>query len=135
MVLLKLRRELDANGMKDKQIGFTTRYNSFWKEAPSGWTPWPSDGEAIIVDNHLKDQGSSISDTVNWVNLMVYDQSPSDFGSPSGITIDTFKTVVTAVEKIVRKDRIVIGLEPGKQANDGKWEGLQTDKDIIDWVS
>jgi GH18 family chitinase len=65
---------------------------------------------------------------------MIYDQSPDDFGAAGGITIDTFKTVYEAASKVVDKSKIVIGMEPGKQTNGGQWEGVDTDKKIIDWA-
>jgi hypothetical protein len=96
-VLVKLRAGFAANGMSDKQLGFTTRYNSFWNPAPSGWTPWPSDGEGIKINQYLQPLGTSISEVADWVNIMIYDQPPDQMGSPGGISLETFKTVITHV--------------------------------------
>ena len=45
---------------------------------------------------------------------MMYDVSPEAVGAPGGFTLDTpYKTVLEAVSKIMNKDKIVMGFEPG----------------------
>ena len=54
-VFLKLRRALDAAGLKDKSIGYTTRWNAFYDDAtrPKGWKVYASDGEGLKVEKEL----------------------------------------------------------------------------------
>lgn len=137
-VLLKLRTALDTAGLHDKQIGFTTRHNAFWggaNDRPPHFTPFGSDGEGLNIDAELKKMGSSINQVVDWVNIMMYDEEAIDMGSTTGtITLETYKQVMTAIQKYVQADKIVIGFEPGPQANGGVWEGLTIDKSVIDWI-
>jgi len=66
---------------------------------------------------------------------MMYDETPNAMGSTTGtITLETYKQVMTEIQKIVQTDKIVIGFEPGPQANGGVWEGLTIDKSVIDWI-
>ena len=99
-VLLKLRTALDSAGLHEKQIGFTTRHNAFWGGAnrPAGFTPFGSDGEGLDIDSELKKSGSSINQVVDWVNIMMYDETPNAMGSTTGtITLETYKQVMTEV--------------------------------------
>lgn len=70
---------MDAAGMKNKQIGYTTRFNAFWDDSnrPSGIQAFASEGEGIIIDNTLKAKGSSLKQVVNFVNIMLYDVPPA----------------------------------------------------------
>ena len=43
--------------LKHKTLSYTTRFNAFWNDdnRPDGWTRFASDGEAIDIDNYLKE--------------------------------------------------------------------------------
>lgn len=91
-MIWKLRNALDAAGLKDKEIIFTTRYNAYWDHAPSGFTGWNTDGEALAIDAAIKSHGSSLGEAVAQVNLMFYDQKPADINAPAtGATLDSYK--------------------------------------------
>jgi len=51
----KLRKALDAKGMTDKQIGWTTRFNAFTDDTnrPAGYLAFASDGEGIAIEAEL----------------------------------------------------------------------------------
>lgn len=102
-MLLKLRSGLDNAGLHSKQIGFTTRHNAFWdgSNRPAGFPAFNSDGEGLDIDRALKESGSSINQVVDWVNIMMYDESPANLGSPGGVTLETFKKVMTQIQKTV----------------------------------
>lgn len=135
-VLLKLRQALDQAGLSDKEIGYTTRFNAFWNNTnqPENHSAFASDGEGLEIENYLNQQGSSLNDVVDWVNIMMYDVPPSNLGSPNGFTLENYKVVFNAFEKYIDKDKIVMGFEPGGQAAGGQWEGLEVDKDVIDYI-
>ena len=65
---------------------------------------------------------------------MMYDVSPSDLNAPSGFNMDTYKFIFGTFDKYWNKEQISMGFEPGAQGNDGKWEGMTTDKSIIDYI-
>jgi len=91
-MLYKLRNALDAANLKHKEIIYTARYNAYWKDAPDGFTGWNTDGEALAVNDALKAHGSSLAEAVDQVNLMFYDQSPSDINAPAtGATLKNYK--------------------------------------------
>jgi glycosyl hydrolase family 18 (putative chitinase) len=130
-----LRKALDVNGMSDKEIGYTTRFNAFWKPPPSGVTAFPSDGEGVDVNDQLSNDGSSFKESVNWVNIMMYDCPPSDLGAPDNkLTLENYKQVLSYFEKYMPKNLIVMGFEPGGQASGGNWEGMNVDKEVIDYI-
>lgn len=76
-LIYKVRKGLDSHGLQEKTIGYTTRYNAAWDDdsSPDGWTNWNNDGEALTMDNEIKDKydGASLSDVVDYVNIMLYD--------------------------------------------------------------
>lgn len=130
-----LRKALDDNGMSDKLIGYTTRFNAFWNDEnrPSGVSEFPSDGEGLDIAEELAEQGSSLDEIVDWVNIMLYDVPPKDLGSDSH-TLATYKMVMDFFEKSVPKEKIVMGFEPGEQAAGGVWEGKAVDKEVLEYI-
>ena len=136
--MLALRNALDKEGMQDKQIGYTTRFNAFWDNEhgnkPEGYTYFSSDGEGLKVEETLNKLNSSLNDIVNWVHVMQYDVPPSDLNCEDRMELSTFKTVLDAFSKYVDKDKIVMGFEPGNQAAGGLWEGCEVDTEVIDYV-
>ena len=134
--MLALRNGLDKEEMLDKQIGYTIRFNAFWegKTRPQGYTAFRSDGEGITIEQTLICSGSSLNNIANWINIMLYDVPPSDLDSPDGFTLETYKTVLESFGKYVNKDKIIIGFEPGGQAAGGKWEGIDVDEEVINYV-
>ena len=136
--ILALRNALDKEGMHDKQIGYTTRFNAFWDNdhgnKPEGYTYFASDGEGLKVEETLNKLNSSLNDTVDWVNIMQYDVSPSDLNCPDRMELDTYKKVLGAFTKYVDKDKLVIGFEPGHQAAGGLWEGCEVDTEVVNYV-
>ncbi|MFZ9036391.1 MAG: hypothetical protein ACO2ZM_09820 [Francisellaceae bacterium] len=135
-VMLKLRQKLDAEGMSDKQIGYTTRWNAFMNNASDyGFDNFSSDGEGITINNWLKAHGSSLNDVVSWVNVMAYDMPASQMPNDETWTLPVYKDVFDTFSKYVDKDKIVMGFEPGGQAAGGQWEGLDVDKSVIDYIA
>merc|ERR1719367_2684742 len=136
--MLALRTALDEEGMEDKQIGYTTRFNAFWDDEhgnkPKGFTYFSSDGEGLKVEETLNEHNSSLNDIVDWVHIMQYDVPPSDLNCPDRMTLDTYVGVFDAFEKYVDKDKIIMGFEPGHQAAGGLWEGNDVDKQVIDYI-
>jgi len=136
-ILIKLRAAFDKYPqLAAKKIGYTCRYNAFWNTPPDNWQGWNTDGEALTINNALKDQGKSLGDVIDYVNLMFYDQAPSDIGAPAtGPTVLHYLTVIGAAEKYIPdRSKIMMGFEPGPQWNKGVWEGLDTDKQVIDYM-
>ena len=136
--LLALRTALDEEGMEDKQIGYTTRFNAFWDDEhgnkPEGFTYFASDGEGLKVEERLNELNTSLNDIVDWVNIMQYDVPPSDLNCPDLMELGTYKTVLEAFGKYIDKDKLVMGFEPGNQAAGGLWEGCEVDVDVIDHI-
>ena len=93
--MMKLRQKLDAEGMQDKEIGYTTRFNAFMPDSKQyGFAGFNSDGEGIAIDNWLKDHGSSLNKIVNWVNIMAYDVDPSYMPNGKTWNMDAYKDVL-----------------------------------------
>ena len=46
---------MDKAGLKDKEIGYTTRFNAFTDNSnrPNGWSTFSSDGEGTVIANIL----------------------------------------------------------------------------------
>lgn len=62
--------------MTDKTIGFTTRYNAYWKSdnRPDGYTGFNTDGEALTINDALKaDHKKDLGSVISYANLMFYD--------------------------------------------------------------
>ncbi|MBK2255742.1 hypothetical protein IBE48_09810, partial [Francisella philomiragia] len=135
--LKTLRERLDAEGMSDKQIGYTTRFNAFFESSKAhGFaSDFNSDGEGIAIDKWLKDNGSSLDQVVNWVNIMAYDVGPNDMPNGKTWTKDVYTDMLKSFSEYVNPSLVVLGFEPGGQAASGEWEGLTLDKEMIDYVS
>ena len=133
-----LRNAMDENGLSDKLIGYTTRFNAFWGAGvpvPTNVTPFQSDGEGIDINDSLTNSGSSFADTVDWANIMMYDVPASNLGAPDNkFILDNYIQVLNYFETYVPKDKIVMGFEPGGQAAGGEWEGMDVDKQVIDYI-
>ena len=133
-----LRTAMDENGLSDKLIGYTTRFNAFWGAGipvPTNVTPFQSDGEGIDVNDALTNSGSSFADAVDWANIMMYDVPPSSLGAPDNkFILDNYIQVLNYFETYVPKNKIVMGFEPGGQAAGGNWEGMDVDKQVIDYI-
>lgn len=134
-LIKKLRQELDANGMKQKHISYTTRWNCFWdtdeERNASHALQFPSDGECL--DTFSEDGASS--DDVSWVNLMMYDAAPyTAFVGKAYFTLDTYKTVLEASSRVLPPSKIIMGFEPGSQAGKAIWEGFDIDFEVIDYM-
>lgn len=127
-----LRKALDAKGMKEKHISYTTRWNCFWTSNDAvkyGALSFASDGECLDTFSHAS------SDDVSWVNLMMYDASPGTaFKDKNYFTVDTYKAVLTLGAQTVDKSKIVMGFEPGNQAAKGIWEGFDIDFEVVDYM-
>lgn len=87
-----LRKALDNNGMHDKQIGWTTRFNAFYnaETRPAGYRQFPSEAEGIQLEEELMKQGTALKHIVSWVNIMFYDMLPSEVGAPNGLTLKSY---------------------------------------------
>lgn len=91
----------------------------------------------MTINNHLKStyDGKTLASVVDYVNIMLYDQNPADYGAPdSGLKLKQYKAVLQEFEKLVPKHKLVMGFEPGPQWNGGVWEGSDTDKAVIDFL-
>lgn len=132
-VLIKLRNRLDESGLEDKQIGITLRWNAFWKTPQTGGVAQPSDGEAVDLDAAMKSRGSSLNDTINWFNIMAYDDSAAAYGRDT-FDLELYQKVLEYAGKILEKNKIVMGFEPGKQQNNAIWEGVDVDQEAITYV-
>lgn len=137
-VLLKTRETLDAAGLTDAKIGYTTRFNAFWDNdtRPEGFKVFASDGEGLSIDAEMKAKaGKSLSDVVDWINIMMYDTAPTDIGGKAtGLELDQYELVLDHFAKSEHKDKIVMGFEPGYQASGGLWEGTKVDEQVVDYV-
>lgn len=135
-IIPALRQALNENGMPDKLIGYTTRFNAFWNDQtrPVGVTPFTSDGEGIDIATAMTQAGSSYNDSVNWVNIMMYDISPSDLGAVGALSLEQYKMVLGFFSQYIQKNKIVMGFEPGGQVSGGVWEGMAVDKQVIDYI-
>ncbi len=135
-IFVALRQALDDNGLSDKLIGYTTRFNAFWNETtrPTGVSAYDSDGEGLDVVEALSDAGSTLDATVDWVNIMMYDVAPSDLGASDAFTLSTYRMVLDFFDQYISKSKIVMGFEPGGQAAGGEWEGMTVDKNVINYI-
>lgn len=137
-LLLTVRKTFDANGMTDKKVGYTTRFNAFWDDdtRPDGYMKFATDGEGLDIDKELQvlDQ-KSLSDVVDWINIMLYDELPTDVGGKStGIDLEQYQVVFDHFASYEHKDKIVMGFEPGNQAAGGIWEGAAVDEQVVNYV-
>ena len=133
----ELRKALDDAGMPEKLIGYTTRFNAFWIDGsrPEGVTAFPSDGEGIDVVNAINESGTSVDDCLDWINIMMYDVPPQDLGAADGkLKLGHYQQVLDAFAKYIPLEKIVMGFEPGGQAAGGIWEGMEIDREVIDYM-
>jgi len=135
-ILPALRQALDDAGMSDKLLGYTTRFNAFWDDStrPLGFSTFTTDGEGLDIAADLTEQGSSFDQVVDWANIMLYDVPPADLGASGAFTLDTYKTVLGFFDQYVPKNKVVMGFEPGGQVAGGVWEGMEVDKEVIDYI-
>jgi GH18 family chitinase len=136
-ILPELRKALDKNGMKAKTLSYTTRFNAFWNDSsrPEGATAFPSDGEGVDIANAVKESGAALKNCLDWVNVMMYDVEPRAAGTKGEtFDIESYKMVLSYFEKYLPKDKIVMGFEPGVQVAGGIWEGMEVDRQVIDYI-
>ncbi|MBY7735368.1 glycosyl hydrolase family 18 protein, partial [Francisella philomiragia] len=135
-VFKTLREKLDAKGMQDKVIGYTTRFNAFFESSKAHGFPsdFNSDGEGIVIEKWLEENGSSLDKVVNWVNIMAYDVGPNDMPNNQTWTASVYEDVLSSFAEYVNPSLVVLGFEPGGQAAGGQWEGLSLDKQMIDYI-
>ncbi|WP_144242733.1 hypothetical protein [Candidatus Francisella endociliophora] len=134
--LLKLRTALDAAGMQDKEIGYTTRFNAFMADSSKyGFAGFNSDGEGLAIDNWLKAHGSSLDEVVDHVNIMAYDVGPSYMPNGQTWNMNVYKDVLDTFSSRVNKAKVNLGFEPGGQAAGGLWEGMDVSKQAINYLA
>ena len=134
--MLKLRQALDAAGMKDKEIGYTTRFNAFMADSKQyGFPGFQSDGEGLAIDDWLKTHGSSLNKVINNVNIMAYDVGPSYMPNGKTWNMSVYKDVLSTFSSRVDPKLVVLGFEPGYQAAGGVWEGMPTSKEAINYLA
>jgi len=125
-----LRQAFNSNGLSDKSISYTTRWNCFWRNedaAQYNALTFDSDGECLDTFSHAS------PDDVDWVNLMMYDAAPGTaFKDVQFFGMDQYNAVLSAATKVLPKSKIVMGFEPGHQAVGGVWEGFDIDFNVID---
>lgn len=128
--LKALRSAFKSNGLANRTISYTTRWNCFWtsEDAPQyNALQFASDGECLDTFAHAS------PDDVDWVNLMMYDAGPATaFKDVQYFGTNEYKTVLAAAAKVLPKSKVVMGFEPGSQAESGIWEGFDIDFDVID---
>ncbi|KHS55251.1 carbohydrate-binding protein [Francisella tularensis] len=115
--LKTLRDRLDAEGMQDKQIGYTTRFNAFFESSKAhGFaSDYNSDSEGIAIQKWLRDHDSSLEKTVNWVNIMAYDVSPQEMPKAQTWNMPLYKDMLSSFAKYVDPSLVLLGFEPGGQ--------------------
>ncbi|AIT10187.1 hypothetical protein LO80_09515 [Candidatus Francisella endociliophora] len=134
--MLKLRQKLDAEGMQDKQIGYTTRFNAFMADSSKyGFPGFNSDGEGLAIDDWLRAHGSSLNKVVNWVNIMAYDVGPSYMPNGQTWNMNVYKDVLNTFSSRVDPNLVILGFEPGYQAAGGVWEGMEVSKQAINYLA
>jgi hypothetical protein len=135
--LMKLRVELDKSGLKDKEIGYTTRFNAFMHDSRNyGFREnFASDGEGLSVDDWLISHGSSLNMVVNWVNIMAYNVGPAKMPNSQTWNITLYKDILKTFSSRIDKNLIVLGFEPGGQYEGGSWEGMAIEKNAINYVA
>jgi len=114
-------------------ITWTTRFNAFLPENDV-WnyllptSPIPSTNFA--TDNEGVEFWDDVKDYVDKVNIMAYDA-----GSDAGpLQLNFTQILLNFVAGGVPAEKINIGFEPGTQAADGHWEGLEYDVALTKFV-
>ena len=127
-----LRKGLDAAGMHDKHISYTTRWNCFWTSADAHnhaqAKTFDSDGECLDTFQNMESM-----DQLSWINLMMYDAGPySAFEGVQYFGPKQYQAVLDASAAAgVPKHKVTMGFEPGYQAVGGVWEGFDIDFAVI----
>lgn len=136
-VFMKVRQAFDDNGLEHIQLGWTTRWNAFYNDEnrPAGFKVYDSDGEGILIDQEVKAHGKSLKDILDWVNIMFYDMAPSEVGAPDGLKLENYKQTFGYFEKYLNKEQLVMGFEPGGQSSTGSWEGIDVDKNVVNFIA
>lgn len=98
---------LSSLSVPDLQISFTTRFNSFVCDSQTLGFPqsYITDGEGVMLWPMMKN-------SVGYVNLMIYDINLA----PGMSYMDFYQNTIRETLKMVPKEQIVIGFEPGVQA-------------------
>jgi len=127
-----LRVAFKDNGLSDKTISYTTRWNCFWQSQDAhkyNAFEFASDGECLDTLKHVN------SNDVDWINLMMYDAGPGTaFNGVQHFGFNEYKTVLELGSTVIDKSKIVMGFEPGNQAVAGIWEGFDIDFQVIDYM-
>lgn len=134
-MMLALRQQLDKAGLVDKEIIYTTRFNAFMSNSKTyGFAGFNSDGEGLDISNIIQQNNSTLDQVISAVNIMAYDVPPSQMPNSKTWTVDLYKTMLDTFSKHVNPAKVVLGFEPGGQAAGGVWEGMNVDKQTIDYI-
>jgi len=127
-----LRVAFNDNGLADKTISYTTRWNCFWQSQDASKYnafEFSSDGECLDTLKHVN------SNDLDWINLMMYDAGPGTaFNGVQYFGFNEYKAVLELGSTVIDKSKIVMGFEPGNQAVAGIWEGFDVDFQVIDYM-
>jgi len=138
-LVVALKSAFAANGLQDKLIVYTPRYNAFWKDGAHGSTQLATDGEGLDVVNYITAHSDFGVDALDFVNLMMYDIDAKEaFSSAteSWFVQSQYDAVIAATSAAVGLSKTVIGFEPRlPQAYTGIWAGLEKDKLSIQHIS
>jgi len=122
--------EVASNPPPHMEISWTTRFNAY---VPTD-DPWNyvADGAShpnatYETDNEGAKIYGVVADDVDTVNIMAYDGDGFLFN---------YDAIFDNFEKIgkVPLSKVNMGFEPGEQAGSGKWEGLDKDKSVAQYV-
>lgn len=108
-----------------RYLSYTTKFNGFYNadSKPYG-TPvgtFDSDNEAQIVWNTLDNV-----DVVDNVNIMAYDSAAMVDGKLKTTLFDYDAIIDNFITGGVPKEKIIMGIKPGKQNRDATWLGFNT---------
>jgi len=127
-----LRVAFNDNGLADKTISYTSRWNCFWQSQDASKYnafEFSSDGECLDTLKQVSSSG------VDWINLMMYDAGPGTaFNGVQYFGFNEYKAVLELGSTVIDKSKIVMGFEPGNQAVEGIWEGFDIDFQVIDYM-
>lgn len=87
-----------------------------------------------MIEEELVSMGTSLKETVDWINVMFYDVPPSAVGAHGGLTLEHYKVILSFFERFVPKEKVVMGIEPGNQAAGGQWAGMGVSEQVIDYI-
>jgi len=133
-VIVALKDSLVAEGLADKLIIYTPRYNGFLENGAYNSLELATDGEAIDVVNYVEDNSAYGVDAIDFVHFMMYDidarEAFSDATSPCFV-LSQYDDVVASARRYIPASKIVMGFYPGFQAYTGEWCGIEHDKATI----